>query len=256
MTNVRVIARLDVKGENVINTIQLEGLRVVGKPNELALKYCKQQVDEILIIDQVASLYQRGHLIELTRDFARDIFIPITVGGGISKLEDARALLRAGADKIAINTAVTKNPELISELAREFGRQCIVVSIQSKRIGDGIWEAYCDGGRERTNLDVISWSKAAVELGAGELLVTSIDRDGTRRGYDVELLSRVSSVVNVPIIASGGLGKPSHATDLMRSSACEAVAIADYLHMERGEGTPAIKAALSEAGMIVRGVGK
>jgi len=251
MRNIRVIARLDIKGENVINTIHLEGLRKVGSPNNLAVSYCEAGVDEILMIDQVASLYQRSHLSELTKKFAKDIFVPLTVGGGISSIDDARILLRSGADKIAINSAATRRPKLITELSQEFGSQCVVVSIQAKIISDSKWEVFTDGGRERTGIDVLEWSKAAVEFGAGELLVTSIDRDGTRKGFDKKLITAISDNVNVPIIASGGLGEPSHAVDMLNSSQCEGVSIADYLHANRGT-VGDIKKCLKRAGFVVR----
>jgi imidazole glycerol-phosphate synthase subunit HisF len=251
MRNVRVIARLDIKGKNVINTIHLEGLRTVGPPNDLAIAYYQAGVDELLIIDQVASLYQRSHLSDLTREFAKDIFVPLTVGGGIASVDDARTLLRSGADKIAINSAATRRPKLITELSQEFGAQCVVVSIQAKIISDSKWEVFTDGGRERTGLDVLEWSKAVVELGAGELLVTSIDRDGTRKGFDNALLSAVSSGVSVPVIASGGMGAPSHAVDMLQKSQCEAVSIADFFHASRGTVRD-VKESASQAGFAVR----
>lgn len=234
MRDVRIIARVDIKGENVINTIHLEGLRVVGNPSLLVQKYYDQGVDEIILIDQVASLYQRKHLLELTTKFAEKIFVPLTVGGGITSVEQARALLRSGADKVAVNTSVTKSPHLITELATHFGSQCVVVSIQAKKNDEGSWEVFRDGGRERTGIDVLYWAKRVVELGAGEILVTSIDRDGTRKGYDTDLMSNISKLVNVPIVASGGLGKPEHAVDLMKETECDALSVADFIHMNRG----------------------
>ena len=251
MRDIRIIARLDIKGESVINTIQLEGLRLVGKPNELAMKYFKASVDEILIIDQVASLYRRGHIADLIKEFAKSVFIPITVGGGVSSIDDARVLLRSGADKIAVNTAATRQPELISGLAAEFGSQCVVVSIPAKKISSARWEVYTDGGRERSGLDVYDWCMKAVELGAGELLVTSVDNDGTRKGFDEELMAMISNRVGVPVIASGGLGQPGHAVNLCRNSLVEGVAAADFLHMNRGTVFD-LKAAVNEAGFSVR----
>lgn len=251
MRNIRVIARVDIKGENVINTIQLEGLRIVGKPNVLSQKYYEEGVDEILLIDQVASLYQRGHLLDLTKKFAKKIFVPVTAGGGIASVEQAKNLLRAGADKVAVNTAATMRPGLISDLATHFGSQCIVVSIQAKKINEVQWEVFTNGGRERTGLDVFDWAKKAVDLGAGELLVTSIDRDGTRKGFDYKLMSKVSEVVNVPVIASGGFGKPEHGVELMNNSFCEALSVADYLHMNRGNMND-IKTALISANFRLR----
>ena len=251
MSDIRIIARLDVKGENVINTIQMEGLRVVGDPNTIAVKYYEQGIDEILIIDQVASLYQRGHLIDLTKKFAEHVFIPVTVGGGIISLEDARRLLRSGADKIAINTAITKKPNLLKELSEEFGSQSVVASIQAKKVSENKWDVFIDGGRENTGLDVFEWSEQLVGLGAGELLVTSIDRDGTRKGFEESLISVIAESVGVPVIASGGFGCPEHAIKLMKSSHCKAIAIADYLHMERGTLTN-IKNVISNSGFSVR----
>jgi cyclase len=251
MRNVRVIARLDIKGEYVINTIHLEGLRKVGAPNDLAITYYEAGADEILIIDQVASLYQRSHLSDLTQQFSRDIFVPLTVGGGISSVNDARRLLRSGADKIAINSAAVRRPQLITELSQEFGAQCVVISIQAKKNFDFKWEVYTDGGRERTGIDVLEWSKAAVEYGAGEVLVTSIDQEGTRKGFDKALVSAVSNSVSVPVIASGGMGTPSHAVEMLKTSQCEAVSIADFLHARRGTIAD-VKKHLLESGFVVR----
>ncbi len=252
MRNIRVIARLDVKGKNVINTIHLEGLRVCGDPNQLALRYYEQGADELLIIDQVASLYQRGHLLELTRAFAENIFIPVTVGGGVRTVDDARILLRSGADKIAINSAALECPEIISALAQEFGSQCIVLSVQAKQIREGEWEAFKDGGRERSGKNVLRWVEEAVERGAGEILVTSIDRDGTRKGFDIHLLDKVTAPSWVPVIAGGGFGRPAHALELLSRSRCEAISIADFLHMERGGGVAEVKTALREGKYVLR----
>lgn len=251
MRNIRIISRLDVKGPDVINTIQLEGLRVVGSANSLARNYYNQGADELLIIDQVASLYQRDHLIELIKIIVKEIFIPITVGGGIKSVEDARLLLRSGADKIAINTAVVENPELITQLAEEFGRQCVVVSIPCKMNENNIWEVYTNGGREKTGLEVIEWAQKVVSLGAGELLVTSIDKDGSRSGFDLKLMEKFNEIDDVPIIASGGLGKPGHINDLLDISNCEAIAIADFLHMNRGQ-IQELKNVILKSNFIVR----
>ena len=234
MRNIRVIARLDVKGPDVINTIQLEGLRKVGSPNKLAKNYYNQGADELLIIDQVASLYQRNHLIELIKIFTKEIFIPITVGGGIKSVDDARLLLRSGADKVAINTAAVSDPNLIKQLAKEFGKQCVVISIPCKMVENKKWEVLTNGGRDKTGLDVFEWAQKTVLLGAGELLVTSIDKDGLRNGFDLSLMQKFNEIDDTPIIVSGGLGSPSHISDLLSISNCEAIATADFLHMERG----------------------
>ena len=234
MRNIRVIARLDVKGPDVINTIQLEGLRKVGSPNKLAKNYYNQGADELLIIDQVASLYQRDHLIELIKIFTKEIFIPITVGGGIKSVDDARLLLRSGADKVAINTAAVSDPNLIKQLAKEFGKQCVVISIPCKMVENKKWEVCTNGGRDKTGLDVFEWAQKAVSLGAGELLITSIDNDGLRNGFDLNLMQKFNAIDDTPIIVSGGLGRPSHISDLLSISNCDAIAMADYLHMKRG----------------------
>ena len=249
----RVIARLDVKGEHVVNTFQLEGQRKVDRADALALQYYRDGADELLIVDQVASLYQRGHLLEMTRMFAENVFAPLTVGGGIQTADEARALLRSGADKVAVNTAAVHRPDLLSEISDLFGVQCMVLSVQAKLAGPGRWEAYCDGGRERTGRDVLEWVCEAVERGAGEVLVTSIDRDGTRQGFELELMAQVSRAVTVPVIASGGFGVPAHGVELLSQTGCEAFACADYFHAKRGSVSD-VKSGLSAAGFEVRHV--
>ncbi len=233
MRNIRIIPRLDIKGQNVINTVQLEGLRTVGSPNDLAKHYANQSADELLIIDQVASLYERNYILELINIFTKEIFIPITVGGGIKSVDDAKKILRSGADKVAVNTAAVLDPNLISKLMQELGRQCVVISIPCKSNDNGSWEVQINGGREKTGLDAYEWAKEAVRLGAGELLITSIDRDGTRRGFDLHLMKKFNNL-KVPIIASGGLGKLEHLQELLSASNCDAIASADFLHMKRG----------------------
>lgn len=233
MARVRLIPRLDIKGPNLIKGIHLEGLRVVGDPQAYAQKYYEQGADELLYVDVVASLYGRNSLHEIVRRTVENVFIPLTVAGGLRSVDDVRAVLRAGADKVGINTAATKRPELISEVAKKFGSQCMVLSIEAKQASPGHWEAFTDNGRERTGLDVVEWAQRGVELGAGEILLTSVDREGTREGYDVELVSAVTSVVGVPVIASGGMGRPEHLVHAVRAGA-DAVAMADLLHYGRG----------------------
>jgi len=177
MRSFRIIPRLDIKGPNLVKGIHLEGLRVLGKPEDFAFQYYLDGADELLYMDVVASLYGRNNLLEIVRATAEKIFIPLTVGGGIRSIEDIRNLLRAGADKVAINTAAINNPDLIKEAAKTFGSQCIVVSIEAKKKEGGAYEAYTDNGREMTGVEVLSWAKRAVDLGAGEILVTSIDID-------------------------------------------------------------------------------
>ncbi len=235
MSNIRLIARLDIKGPNLIKGIHLEGLRIIGSPNKYALEYYQQGADELIYMDIVASLYGRNHLGEMIKDAAADIFIPMTVGGGIRSVENAKEILRSGADKIAINTAAVADPKIISDIARQFGSQCMVLSIEAKRIENERWEVYTNNGRERTGLDVVEWAKLGVSNGAGEVLLTSIDQEGTRKGFDVELVRAVSAAVNVPVIASGGMGKPQDLLPVVSGGGADAVAMADILHYKRAK---------------------
>ena len=228
----RLVARLDVKGENLIKGVHLEGLRVIGAPQKFAKRYYHQGADEILYMDIVASLYGRSNLIGIVSRTANDVFVPMTVGGGVRTVEDVGRLLRAGADKVAINTAAVRRPALISEIARKFGSQCMVLSIEAKRHELGKWEIYTDCGRERSGVDALEWAQKGVSLGAGELLVTSIDQEGTRKGFDNELISAISKLVRVPIIGSGGFGQVEHLDNVLESGA-DAVAFADAIHYER-----------------------
>ncbi len=252
MRHIRLIPRLDIKGPNLIKGVHLEGLRVVGDPHGYAVRYYEQGADELLFMDAVASLYGRNQLSHIIERAVQHVFVPITVGGGIRSLDDARQVLRAGADKIAINTAAIARPELVSELAQHLGAQCVVVSIEAKEQSPGHWEAYTDNGRERSGRDVVAWAQQAVALGAGELLITSVDREGTRRGFDVALLAAVAAAVNVPVIASGGMGQPAHALAAAQAGV-DAVAAADLLHYQRCSVAD-IKQALSSGGMAVRKV--
>lgn len=233
MRKIRLIARLDIKGPNLIKGIHLEGLRVIGSPNEHALRYYQQGADELIYMDCVASLYGRNSLGDIVQNAAQDVFVPMTVGGGIRSVEDATHLLRCGADKVAVNTAVIANPMLITDIARRFGCQCMVLSIEAKQIGPDRWEAYTDNGRERTGLDVIDWVKRGVALGAGEILLTSVDREGTRKGFDVALIRAVTQEVAVPVIASGGMGKAEDLIDAVEKGEADAIAMADILHYHR-----------------------
>ena len=233
--SVRIIARLDIKGPNLIKAIRLEGLRVLGPPNDFALKYYQSGIDELIFIDCVASLYGRNHLSSVIESAARSIFVPITVGGGIRTLEDAKEILRFGADKVAINTQAVKTPGIVTQVSEKFGSQCMVLSIEAKKVGEKRWEVYVDGGRERTGMDVIDWAIQGVQLGAGEILLTSVDHEGTRLGFDLDLVRSVSRVVPVPVIASGGMGKLSDFRDVVLTGGASAVAIADMLHYERCE---------------------
>ena len=253
MKKIRLVPRLDIKGAKVIKGIHLEGLRVVGDPQELARRYYEQGADELLYVDVVASLYGRNSLHDIIQRAARDVFVPLTVTGGIRSVDDVREILRAGADKIGINTEATKRPELIREVARKFGSQCMVLSIEAKQVGTGRWEVYTDNGREKSGLDVVEWAQRGVELGAGEILLTSVDREGTREGFDIDLVAAVSRVVPVPVIASGGMGQLAHVASVVLDGAADAVAMADMLHYGRttvGE----IRSAARAAGLAVRTV--
>lgn len=247
----RLIARLDIKGPNLIKGIHLEGLRVLGSPNDFALRYYQQGADELIYMDTVASLYGRNHLSKMISSAVNNIFIPITVGGGIRSVEDVREILRSGADKVAINTAAVANPQIICDIARQFGSQCMVLSIEAKQTGNEEWEVYTDNGRERTGLSVVDWVKTCVSNGAGEVLVTSIDREGTREGFDIDLVKAISAEVSVPVIASGGMGKLSDMLTVVQEGQADAVAMADILHYDRATISQIRKAALL-AGLKVR----
>jgi cyclase len=233
MSNIRIIPRLDIKGPNLIKGINLEGLRVIGSPNEFALRYYEEGADELIFMDIVASLYGRNSLLNIIESATRDIFIPMTVGGGIRSINDAKLILRAGADKVAINTAAVSKPRLIYEIANVFGSSSVISSIEAKQIGNDKWEVYTHNGRERTGLDVIEWAKTCEGNGAGEILITSIDREGTRKGFDVNLVSAVSSVLSIPIIASGGMGSPLDILSVTTQGGADGVSMADILHYKR-----------------------
>lgn len=229
----RLIPRLDIKGANLIKGIHLEGLRVIGDPQMFARRYYEHGADELLYVDVVASLYGRNSLHDIVRRATQDVFIPLTVTGGLRSVDDVRDVLRAGADKVGINTAATKRPELIREIARKFGSQCMVLSIEAKQLGPGRWEAYTDNGREKTGLDVVEWAQRGVELGAGEILLTSVDREGTREGFDLALTAAVAQAVPVPVITSGGMGCAGDLAMAVRTGGADAVAMADILHYGR-----------------------
>lgn len=252
MGNLRIIPRLDIKGPNLIKGVRLEGLRVIGDPQEYAIKYYQAGADELVYMDIVASLYNRNNLSDIISRAADRVFIPITVGGGIRSVDDARHILRSGADKVAINTAAIARPELISDIANRFGSQATVLSIEAKSVAGGRWEAYTDNGRERTGLDVVEWAARAVSLGCGEILVTSVDREGTRKGFELDLIQSISRAVSVPVIASGGMGSVEDLTAAAAAGA-DAVAMADVLHYGRLT-LPDIRAAAKAAGLAVRSI--
>ena len=243
------MARLDIKGDKLVKSVNLEGVRVVGDPREYATKYDALGIDEIVYIDTVASLYRRNGLADLLEQTTQSVFCPVTVAGGIRSVEDVRRLLNAGADKIAVNTAAVERPELISEIAEKFGSQAVVLQIDAKRTGQG-WEARTDGGRERGPGDCVAWAQRAAALGAGEIFLTSIDREGTRRGPDRALVSAVAQAVNIPVIYSGGIGSAGHIAQVAHDGA-SGCAMAHVLHF--GTVTPMdMRKALSDAGVGVR----
>jgi cyclase len=251
MPNIRLIARLDVKGPNLIKGIRLEGVRVIGDPGEHARAYYQQGADELLYVDAVASLYQRNSLKEIVRRTSEDVFVPMTVAGGIRSVADVEELLRAGADKVAINTAAVRRPALIGEVARRFGSQCMVLSIEAKSTGADRLEAHVDGGREPTGLEVLVWARRAVDLGAGEILLTSVDREGTGSGFDCDLVRHVASSVSVPVIASGGMGTLAHLCEVVEQGQADAVAFAGVLHYKR-LAFEQIRTCALDAGLCVR----
>ncbi len=232
MNKKRIIARIDVKNEFAIKGIHLEGLRKVGDPNTMATKYYLQGVDEIVFMDAVAAYYDRNSLSDLIEQATENVYVPITVGGGIRTIDDISKALKSGADKVAINTQAVRNPEFISKAASIFGAQCIVASIEAKRVADAKWEVYVENGREPMGLDVVEWAEKLEKLGAGEIMLTSIDMEGTKKGFDECLISAVSSKISVPLIVCGGAGNSSHIESVLSNQNVDAVALASVLHYD------------------------
>ena len=257
MRTVRVIPCLDVDGGRVVKGVNFGGLRDAGDPVELAARYDAEGADEVVFLDITASSDQRRTMVDVVRATAEQVFIPLTVGGGVRAVGDARALLRAGADKVGVNTAAVERPHLVHELAVEFGSQCVVVAIDAKRLpgpGSGRFEVHTHGGRRPTGLDALTWARLAERLGAGEILLTSMDRDGTRDGFDLELTRAVADGCGVPVVASGGVGTLEHLVEGARDGGADAVLAASIFHY--GEHTVAeAKAVLAAAGIPVRPVG-
>jgi cyclase len=248
----RIIVCLDVKGGRVVKGVRFESLRDVGDPVELARRYESEGADEIAFLDIAASAEERQTLLELVRRTAERLFIPLTVGGGVRSAQDVDRALRSGADKVSINTAAVARPEVITECAARFGSQCVVASIDARRDGSG-WRVYTHGGRTPTDLEAVRWAKECVRRGAGEILLTSIDRDGVRSGYDLELTRAVVEAVTVPVIASGGAGSSEHVADALDRGGAEAALVAGIVH----DGTTTvgqIKLSLSKRGIPVRQV--
>ena len=250
MLSRRVVVCLDVAGARVVKGVEFESLRDVGDPVEMAIRYEAAGADEIVFLDISASSEKRATILDVARRTAEGLFIPLTIGGGIRTAADVGNSLRAGADKVSINSAAVNNPAVLTESAERFGAQCVVASIDARREGNG-WAVYTHGGRTKTDLEPVSWAIECVERGAGEILLTSIDRDGTRDGYDIELTRRVADAVPVPVIASGGAGNASHIAEVLRTGHADAALVAGILH-DGQVSVLDIKRQLAEAGLHVR----
>lgn len=230
--NIRIIPRLDIKGPNLVKGIHLEGLRVLGRPEQFARYYYEAGADELMYMDVVASLYDRNSLHDIISRTAREIFIPLTVGGGLRTIDDIKSVLKAGADKVSLNTAAIKNPQIIKEASRVFGSSTIVVTIEAIKQPDGSYLAYIDNGRQHTGVNVVEWAKKVEELGAGEIVITSVDREGTGLGFDIELTQTISRMVSIPVIAHGGAGNLEHLKQVIIDGDADAVAVASVLHYD------------------------
>jgi imidazole glycerol-phosphate synthase subunit HisF len=232
MKTIRVIPRLDIKGPNLVKGIHLEGLRVLGKPADFAKFYYEQGADELIFMDVVASLFERNSLHDIIEESARSIFIPITVGGGLRTIQDIKEVLRVGADKVCLNTAAIKNPELIKEASSMFGSSTIVIAIEAIKESDGRYLAYTDNGREFTGVDVFEWAKKVEELGAGEILITSVDKEGSGEGFDIELIRRISKNASIPVIAHGGPSKKEDLLSALTYGMADSMAISSLFHYD------------------------
>ncbi|MFA6275885.1 MAG: imidazole glycerol phosphate synthase cyclase subunit [Pedobacter sp.] len=232
MKTVRIIPRLDVKGPNLVKGIHLEGLRVLGRPADFAKYYYEQGADEVMFMDVVASLYERNSLHDIISETAKSIFIPITVGGGLRSISDIKEVLRAGADKVCLNTAAINNNQLIKDATRMFGSSTIVVAIEAIKESNGKYLAYTDNGREYTGVDVLEWAQKLDDMRVGELVITSVDKEGTGEGFDLELIQKVSSLVSVPVIAHGGAGRKEHIPSVFNNANADAVALGSLLHYQ------------------------
>ena len=251
MLTKRIIPCLDVKGGRVVKGINFLGLKDAGDPVECAKIYDKQGADELVFLDITASFEKRKIILSVVEKTAEQVFMPLTVGGGVGNLSDIKELLRAGADKVSINTAAVKNPNLLKRASSKFGAQCIVVAIDAKKKARKTWEVYINGGRTPTSIDVVKWAKKAEKLGAGEILLTSMDYDGTKKGYDIELTKTVSLAVNIPVIASGGAGNLEHLYQVIKYGKADAVLAASIFHY-RTYSIKQTKEYLKEKGIVVR----
>ena len=249
---IRVVPCLDVKEGRVVKGVNFVGLRDAGDPVELAARYDAEGADELVFLDITASHEQRRTIVELARHTAEEVFIPFTIGGGLRSEDDVRQVLAAGADKVSINSAAVRDPNLVARCANRFGSQCIVVAIDAKRRDDGSgWEVYLNGGRLETGIEAVEWAGRVAELGAGELLVTSMDRDGTKDGFDTDLLAAINDTVRVPVIASGGAGTLDHFTEAVTKGHADAVLAASVFH-DGVYSIAQVKKAMAAAGVPVR----
>jgi cyclase len=247
----RIIPCLDVDGGRVVKGVRFQEIRDAGDPVEIARRYDEAGADEVVFLDITASHEGRDTIVEMVEQVAAEVFIPLTVGGGVRTSDDVRRLLRAGADKVAINTAAVKDPAVVTEAAQRFGSQCIVVAIDAKAVGEGEWHVFTHGGRTDTGIDAVAWAREVVERGAGEILLTSMDRDGTKDGFDLALTRAVAEAVSVPVIASGGVGTLEHLVEGVRDGGADAVLAASIFHF--GEHSVAeAKEAMAAAGIEVR----
>jgi cyclase len=247
----RVIVCLDVKGGRVVKGVNFVGLRDVGDPVALATRYEAEGADEITFLDISASAEDRATLLDVARRTAEQLFIPLTIGGGVRTADDVGRALRAGADKVSLNSAMVADPTVLTACAERFGAQCVVASIDAKLDDDGAWRVWTHGGRTKTSLEAVAWAQECVARGAGEVLLTSIDRDGARTGYDLALMRAVSSTVSAPVIASGGAGNASHIVDVLASGHADAALVAGILH-DNVTTVGALKDAMRASGLVVR----
>lgn len=251
MNNFRLIGRLDIKSGKLVKTVNLEGLRVLGDPSPIAEEYYLSGIDEFIILDCVASLYGRNSSSQVIKNVTREVFVPVTAGGGIRNSEDALELLRSGADRIAVNTAAVRDPGLLNVLVKRLGTSTVVASIDVLKLGPQQWEVIIENGRERTGLDALHWAFECFKRGVGEILVTSVNQEGTGEGLDLELMHKIASQMSIPVVASGGVGSTSHILDLVKKSQISGVALSRFLHLEK-QSIGSLKLQLFNNGVPIR----
>ena len=251
MLKKRIIPCLDVKDGRVVKGVNFVNLADVGDPVDAARAYYEAGCDELVFLDITATHEERETTVEMVKRVAEQVFIPFTVGGGIRSVEDMQKMLKAGADKVAVNSSAVANPQLIKDCAEKFGSQCVVAAIDARKVSDGTWHVYVAGGRKDTGIDLLEWAKTVVELGAGEILLTSMDKDGTKSGFDLEMLNAVADVVNVPLIASGGAGKIDHIVEVFENTTATGALAASIFHFGQVK-IPELKQLLNENNIPVR----